>query len=708
MKTETKVALDITTHSIVVIDETLHMADRDIFLNACLSLDEGGWLIREERIGERLNIEGFLPSTIQKLIEDTLLNELKSFCSYPLNTPFIIVDLRGRADVNLLIRISSLAESLHYGVNYLKSVEGSRIDPARIFSSRSVTLLKRQSTLRHMLMVDREVSYIFGDIHGCFHTFKNALEQIFETTIRDEHSFISTRHTNRIIILTGDVVDKGPFGKEILQLCLNNTHRIKWVLGNHEQFINSSLQNRHGGVKGLSPEITKTYFTSLAQYKGDEEFKNLLDQYVEHSYPFIATSTYIVTHAPCEEKYLGKLDKISIRKQLNILLKSDASKGDAEELLSFVKEQADSRLPYHFFGHIATKESIRIANKIGLDTSAVHANKLTYAITNSRELKEVELISLPTDEKDLVRGSFKAIEPFYTLFDGITKELSTSSSLKDTTLLIDKPTRVIPPVMSLPMLESESLRDGINKCFNYYTNRGVEKVRIVESYLSNKVTLYLHPMLSDCYITDANGNLVTELHKRKGSITNLRNFFKLVKEQLQMKSGSAVVEGALLPWRALGEVALTLPALEESWHSTGANKNFNRILKTGENRSNVEFVPERVVSSSGDLKRIASIIGHINSISIIEQTKYDYLLVEPYDYSLQELERKSAPVALAVFKTKDLQDLAAMLDNRLSTNRPVDESIRINLRLALVNEDSAQLENIALARYYRNLLTNTN
>lgn len=84
--------------------------------------------------------------------------------------------------------------------------------------------------------------------------------------------------------------------------------------------------------------------------------------------------SFYVTHAPCRNKYIGKLDTNSLRHQRNFRLDRESA---YEPQLEFLKEEAEGNHPFHLFGHIAAKQTFRIKNKLHLDTGAVQGNGLT-------------------------------------------------------------------------------------------------------------------------------------------------------------------------------------------------------------------------------------------------------------------------------------------------------------------------------------------
>jgi hypothetical protein len=88
-----------------------------------------------------------------------------------------------------------------------------------------------------------------------------------------------------------------------------------------------------------------------------------------------------VTHAPCKNKYLGKLDNHSLRHQRTFKLFREH---DTQMQIKFIEEEAVKNHPFHFFGHVAAKESFRVKNKIHLDTGSASGNKLVGVDVTSK------------------------------------------------------------------------------------------------------------------------------------------------------------------------------------------------------------------------------------------------------------------------------------------------------------------------------------
>jgi len=67
-------------------------------------------------------------------------------------------------------------------------------------------------------------TYVIGDVHGCFKQFIGLLKKINYNKIKDR------------IILTGDLVNRGPESLAMLNFCMKDSN-ITTVLGNHDLYL---------------------------------------------------------------------------------------------------------------------------------------------------------------------------------------------------------------------------------------------------------------------------------------------------------------------------------------------------------------------------------------------------------------------------------------------------------------------------------------
>lgn len=412
--------------------------------------------------------------------------------------------------------------------------------------------------------------YIVGDVHGCLHTMIKMLEGIFMTTISLEDLTINPAEEalGRRVIFGGDLIDKGPFSKEVLKLCLNNKQYISWVLGNHENFVFRCHADPEGAVKGVPQHVINDYFTSIAQYKNDIEFSALLETFVNESFPFIQTKKLIVTHAPCHNRFLGKIDKTSKKEQRNISLFSANTKEEVEKLLGFLVTESERNHPFHFFGHVATEKVFRVKNKISMDSAAVCGFGLTYFKMYNGVSGKPERSNIPTEAKDLRAITFSKESGLYTLFDEDKVDFDSLEGKEKARIdwLCKNKVNYISGTMSPSTQEIsednsvvsiESLKSGLD----YYKNKGVTSVLLQPKYMGSRCNIYLTTKLSDCYMVSRNGYVIKKLHKAKGAINNFRSFFKKVRNSPRVKAlyekypnlETVVLDGELLPWYALGK-----------------------------------------------------------------------------------------------------------------------------------------------------------
>lgn len=183
---------------------------------------------------------------------------------------------------------------------------------------------------------------------------------------------------NTRIILAGDWIDKGKQTRAMIDFLYDNMEHFLFVMGNHENFVYKYLK----GDQGAEPELLRSYFDSTETLGQDEALRQRFDELVGRAKPFYRYvgqhgPSYYVTHAPCRNKYVGKLDSNSLRHQRSFRLDRSNPEVTTEQQLLFLSEEAVSNHPYHVFGHVAAVRPFRIKNKIHIDTGSVHGHMLT-------------------------------------------------------------------------------------------------------------------------------------------------------------------------------------------------------------------------------------------------------------------------------------------------------------------------------------------
>lgn len=353
------------------------------------------------------------------------------------------------------------------------------------------------------------------------------------------------RNENARIVLVGDWIDKGNRTKEIIEFLLDNDEYFYLVKGNHENFVYKYLKGEI--IDGIvSNELIENQFTSIKHLITNEELKNKFFSLVEKSKVFyafkgITSNSFYVTHAPCENKYIGKLDKLSIKSQMRFSY--DRSE-DLENQLSFLRKEGVFNCPYHVFGHVATKEGFRILNKLSIDTGAVYGNKLTsvsfgsnkvfyYSVSVNKELVEVlplifKAKAKTVNLKDLDRDDIKKLK--YVSKNKINY-ISGTMSPADKDL-------------------EKGILESLDKGLDYFKKSGVGKVILQHKYMGSRCNIYLNKDVENSFAVSRNGYII-----RKIDLSDV--FEKLAKKhgKYMEEKGIQILEldGELLPWRALGE-----------------------------------------------------------------------------------------------------------------------------------------------------------
>jgi bis(5'-nucleosyl)-tetraphosphatase (symmetrical) len=84
-------------------------------------------------------------------------------------------------------------------------------------------------------------TYVIGDVQGCFKELLKLTKKIEFNPLKDT------------LIFAGDLVNRGPQSLEVLDFCLKNKKSIKVVLGNHDLYLLSLINNNQKKAKTLSP-----------------------------------------------------------------------------------------------------------------------------------------------------------------------------------------------------------------------------------------------------------------------------------------------------------------------------------------------------------------------------------------------------------------------------------------------------------------------
>ncbi|MGC5327291.1 AAA family ATPase [Brevibacillus sp. SYSU BS000544] len=512
---------------------------------------------------------------------DLLEKKVEVVTSFPVNAEFVIVDTKGLSE-EFRNQICMIAKRNNYNVevilfdykntqDYYQDVTKSRAiisrDVRRLRTDVLANLKKGQYRhihrvrgkdflegyqveianmdlyLKSLLPVENDY-FIVGDVHEEV----DSLKQLFRAQgfkVEGDKVTPDVPDKNRKAILVGDWIDKGNKTEETIHFIYKNRDHILLVKGNHENFVYKLLKGELQ-ESDFDDELIQTHFTSIAELEGNEDLKQMFYELVEDSVEFyryigISKNSFYVTHAPCHNKYVGKLDSMSLKKQRNFRIERDK---DYHEQLNFLLNEAVGNHPYHVFGHVASKSAIRLKNKLGIDTGAVYGNRLlSVSFGNQRvffksvEGSSAEKIELPNLFEQRTQG---------VLLDDLTEE-----DRKKLQYVLQNKINFIsgtisPADKNVETGELESLEKGLR----YFQSKGVKKVTLQPKYMGSRCTIYLHKTWDESFAVSRNGykiknvdlsNIYLELHQK----------FSPLMEERSWKT--MILDGELLPWMALGK-----------------------------------------------------------------------------------------------------------------------------------------------------------
>lgn len=521
-----------------------------------------------------------------------LYAQVDAHTSYPVNTQIVVVDTRGMSP-EFRNDIKEIAKKNNYNVSVImmdyknrddyynngedldkrfitKDINKFKIEVIKEIKTKdfeSIYAIKNKNFDDVIINVTDKNEYdknlltgsasdyiTIGDIHGCYDDLIRLLNKAeFEVT---NNQIIIPKGNSTKIILVGDIIDKGPNIKEVIDLVYKNQEIITMVIGNHENFVYKYLK---GMIKPgtLTQEFIDDYFNTTTLLKDDEVTRTKFYDIVDKSHPFLIHENFVVTHAPCNQKYIGKLSNYSLKAQRNFSYpkaKDYETKEDYNRAIlgafSFLVEDGAYNKPYHIFGHVAVEDAKLYKNKIALDSGAVYNNKLTGVIipyrgkpffinTSSGKERTEELINIFPKQDYVVQ--FSELEPrergriFFAAENKINFLAGT----------------ICPADKNMDTMELESLKDGLD----FFKGKGQTKVMLQKKYMGSNFQILLY-----------NKNLLNTERVNKGITRNGYLPKKLdltpVYEQLYEKWQSymevsnvecMIFNAEMMPWKCMAE-----------------------------------------------------------------------------------------------------------------------------------------------------------
>jgi len=543
--------------------------------------------IRQQLLGYGYHKHSQIMLESSKQAFDVLFQRLRTVTNFPINADFVIVDTTGLSDdfreevrqvalgnhynievvlfdydnykdyfstdcdkklvekhVQRLKRdvIKGLTKKKYNAVHRIRAKDFYDYDSQKVNPSYSVQVSDWDKYVSHLL--EREYSYIIvGDVHESIDDLKALLIQY--GYIVEGQQLIDTEKTkNYRILLNGDWIDKGGRTKETVEFIYHNRSFFLLGKGNHENFVYKYLKGQ------ISDEVVDQatidqYFTSIEVFQTDEDLKQKFYTLVEQSREFyryigIDQASYYATHAPCENKYIGKVDATSLKHQRNFQFNRSEK---IEPQVHFLAEEASANAPYHLFGHIACRELVTIKNKINLDTGCTDGNKLSSVIIRFNRPVFKQVKSQQQSRKELpllfVKKEHVAIE---TLHVNEQKRLE---------YVLQNKVNFISGTMSPADKDEENgVLESLKKGLRYYEKKGVEQVVLQPKYMGSRCNVYLHRELEKSYAVSRNGYKIQNIDLSLVLAEQYQKFSAYMQEQdIEL----LLLDCELMPWRTLGK-----------------------------------------------------------------------------------------------------------------------------------------------------------
>ena len=201
--------------------------------------------------------------------------------------------------------------------------------------------------------MEREKTFVVGDIHGCLDPLKRLLHEIPWRSGRDR------------LIFVGDCIDRGPHSRAVVDLILDlirTDPQVTCLLGNHEAMLLDYLAGRNQDLYLANRGMTtlRDYLAGKPAGEGALLPPDHMSFYRSLK-PFIELEAYYVVHAGfrpgIEIKHQSVEDMIWIREP-------------------FISSEYDFGKKV-IFGHTPFPRPLIMENKIGIDTGAVYGRRLT-------------------------------------------------------------------------------------------------------------------------------------------------------------------------------------------------------------------------------------------------------------------------------------------------------------------------------------------
>lgn len=226
---------------------------------------------------------------------------------------------------------------------------------------------------------------VIGDMHGCFNTLANLLDEVY------------TRFGTIPLLATGDLVDRGNFSAQTVELVIANN--IKPVLGNHDVMFWNYYKNPEHPLS-LRWNLNGSEATKNSYVQHQELLEGHLD-FIQALPWFIRHENILITHAGISKRFYQSFMAGRNLSDENLQKIFDETL-DEENGILWNREKLIRMDKIQIVGHTKQK-SVAFdteSNSYYIDTGAYTGNSLSAVIFEREQL--VEIISIPTNPEDII------------------------------------------------------------------------------------------------------------------------------------------------------------------------------------------------------------------------------------------------------------------------------------------------------------------
>lgn len=400
-----------------------------------------------------------------------------------------------------------------------------------------------------------------GDVHGCITELKELLIKYgFEIVGIDLKDTEQTK--NKGLIFVGDLIDKASDEEleETIRFIHNNMNkfgdRFHMVMGNHEEMVWKWITDHPSLEKTAARyEQKEKYYNTTFLLEKNEELRNMFMDIFKVMRGWVKVigthnKSFIVTHAPCEVKYLEKMDKVSLTKQYKCASRSKNKGKTNDELTPYLMSEAIKNQPMHIFGHMGQTSIRTYKNKVCIDTGCVYGHTLTgYTVGFNRPfIQSVESKKVREAQNDFSNDLFST-ETHQEAKAVNIGELCEADQKRLHYIMKNKIGYIGGTISPTDKDEETGKLESLKTGLDYYKGK-VNGVVLQPKYMGSRAQLYLNRDIEKCYATSRNGYKIRSVELTDVFQEELDKHKDLM-DKLDVVE--LVLDGELMPWAAMGE-----------------------------------------------------------------------------------------------------------------------------------------------------------